>query len=114
MAREKVKIVNRHDREYSELLNTGETIVIPAGGYITMGRSEAVKFLGKHPGMDSRTGKAIIKKLFIEPLTEKEEVKPEVTPKAQLEPGMVACPFGCGFVAKNKTSLSVHLRTCKS
>ena len=111
MAREKVKIVNRHDREYSELLNTGDTIVIPAGGFITMGRSEAVKFLGKHPGMDSRTGKAIIKKLFIEPLTEK-EVKPEIV--ESLIDGQVKCPFGCGFIAKNKTSLSVHLRSCKS
>ena len=43
----------------------------------------------------------------------KKEVKDE-TPKAKLEPGMVACPFGCGFIAKNKTSLSIHLRTCKS
>lgn len=113
MARILVKIVNKHDKEYSETLNTGEVIIIPADGYITMGRSEAVKFLGKHPGMDNRTGKAVVKKLFIEPITASDTLKAEVKAPV-LEPGTVTCPFGCGFVAKNKQGLSVHLRTCKA
>lgn len=108
MRKEQVLVKNRGSETFKETFQEKDYVIEP-GETITMQRRDAIRFLGTFPGMDKKTGKPIIKNLVIETIEE----EPEIVAKVEVPmDGQVKCPF-CDFVAKNKLSLSIHLRTCR-
>lgn len=62
------KVHNNGTEEYVEEFD-GRTVKIPGNGYIEMGRREAIKFRGKHPGVHTKgplEGTSIRKPLSLE------------------------------------------------
>lgn len=111
MRKEQVLVRNRGSVTYKETFQEKEYVIEP-GETIQMQRRDAIRFLGTFPGMDGNTGKPIVKNLVIETI-ECEEPEIATAIETPLADGQVKCPFGCGFVAKNKLSLSTHLRACR-
>lgn len=132
----KVLVKNRNYEDYTENF-MGSEVVIPAGGSIEMKRTRAIQFLRTMSKIDENTGKPKTKNLVIEKpsdyvddasrkfvcavcaevFNDQKTLDQHMTVHANakkvepLEEGHVKCPF-CGFVAKNRLSLSTHLRTC--
>jgi len=119
----KVKLWNRHDQDYKQIVN-GMEICIPSGKYIQCSRREGLAIRGHYPG------KGVTCKLEIEPIYEEVD-EPEVymdhrtgeifSNRAALlkhlgiDEGVVKANFKCGLCETSfpdRVSLAAHMQEC--
>jgi len=103
----RVRIVNNNVFDHVEKFR-GDTVRIPAGGFIEMEREDAVLFKSnffppKFNGNGLQTPESM-KMLKLEPIPEKEQA-----PEIPVEKDLVC--QACGFVAKSAAGLKSHIRS---